>query len=138
MITAGQCDSFLLESLNGGVHAPDDEYRIALYSSAANLSPQTTRYSSGGEIKAIGYVAGGAELQNRRTGLVNGVAWLNWDNPTWTGTIAARGALVYNASKDNRAVVVMDFGKEAISTDELWYVRMPPDGPQALVTLSRS
>jgi hypothetical protein len=137
LITAGVCDSFVLESLTGGVHAPDDEYRMALYSSAANVNPQTTRYSSGGEINAMGYVTGGVELQNRRTGLVNSDAWMNFDNPTWTGTIAARGALIYNASKDNRSVVAMDFGKEIISTDDLFTVRLPPDGPQAPVVFGR-
>jgi len=138
LITAGVCDSFVLESLTGGVHAPDDEYRIALYSSAANLNPQTTRYSSGGEIRAPGYVTGGVELQNRRTGLVNSDAWLNFDNPTWpNATIAARGALIYNASKDNRSVVAMDFGDEVRSTNDLFTVRMPPDGPQAPVVFGR-
>jgi hypothetical protein len=44
----------------------------------------------------------------------------------WPGsTIRARGALVYNFSRDNRAVAVLDFGAEVASTNDKFTVTLP-------------
>jgi hypothetical protein len=133
VIVGGICETFVLESFDG-VHQPADEYRIALYTSAANLSPATQRYTQIGEIAALGYTVGGKPISGRRSGRVPGEGtWINFDDAVWMGTITARGALIYNASKENRAVVVCDFGDDIRSTNKEFTAQMPPDGLDAAV-----
>jgi hypothetical protein len=50
---------------------------------------------------------------------------VDFANPTWNpASFTARGALIYNASKSNKAIAVLDFGadKTAVST---FTVQMP-------------
>lgn len=143
MIVAGVCDSFLLECING-IHSETDVYKLALFTSAANLNPQTTKYLPASEIKAVGYEPGGIVLTGRVTGLADSMegkvpdksAWLNFASPTWIGSLTARGSLVYNSSKGNRAVVVSDFGDDIRSTNDVFTARFPPDGLTAVVVFS--
>lgn len=128
MITSGGCISFFVECFDG-VHGPDDTYKVALYDGTADLGPQTTRYTTAGEAKGAGYEIGGVVLTGRRlTKLDNGAA-LSF-NPVVIpkSTLAASGALVYNASKGNRAVAVADFGGEVRSTRGPFEVNAPDDG----------
>ncbi len=46
------------------------------------------------------------------TGLAIG---LEFPNVSWTGAITARCALIYNSSKANRSVAVLDFGSDKTS-----------------------
>lgn len=47
-------------------------------------------------------------------------------DPTWTSaTITARGALIYNSSKTNKAVCVLDFGSDITSTAGTFTVQFP-------------
>ena len=53
-------------------------------------------------------------------------AIVDFADVTWpASTITARGALVYNASKANRSIAVLDFGSDKISTDGDFTVSMP-------------
>jgi hypothetical protein len=117
-IISGLCTSAKREFLMG-FHTPGDQYRVALYRQDANLSPErTTSYTNQGEITGEGYVAGGQALHGYQCLLDRGVAVMGWTQaPTWkNATIVAWGALIYNASKGNRAVVIVDFGKPVTST----------------------
>jgi hypothetical protein len=42
-----------------------------------------------------------------------------------SATITARGALIYNSSKSNKAIAVLDFGSDKISTNGTFTVQMP-------------
>jgi hypothetical protein len=44
------------------------------------------------------------------------VAYANWNNVSWTAALTARCALIYNASKGNKSVAVLDFGSDKTST----------------------
>ena len=137
MIVGGMTDSFLLEILNG-VHEPDDDYALALYSSSANLGPQTTGYTTLGEVRAMGYDAGGHSLSGRDTGGLDNGAWLNFDDEVWPNvSLVARGGLVYNRSKGGKSVVVVDFGDDIRSTNHEFVARFPKDGEEAAVVLTR-
>jgi len=104
-----------------------DVFRMALYTSDAELGPATPGYTTLGEVQAQGYSAGGQVL----TGFTllrpaaRSVA-IVWDSPVlWpNSTITARGALIYNASRGNVAVAVLDFGKDIISTDHEFEVTL--------------
>ena len=106
-----------------------DTLNMALYTSAANLGPTTTAYTATGEVATgNGYTAGGQALNVNDSGSIdNGVAVFAVDEPVWpTATFTARGALLYNASKSNRAMGVYDFGVDITGQGGDFVVRMPP------------
>ncbi len=124
MITEGITNNArfdFLDSLRG------DIIKIALYSTFADLGPQTTAYTDENEVAANGdYVAGGMALQGFTVVRDGSGAYLDWVDPVWeTASIAARGALIYNASKNNRAIGVLDFGEIVVSTNAPFRVRLP-------------
>ena len=125
-ITAAVCDSYTQDILSG-THTNTDTYKIALYTSSATLSSGTTAYSATNEVSGTGYTAGGASLTGFATSLDTGVAILDFTtDPTWTtATITARGALIYNSSKSNKAVCVLDFGSDITSTAGTFTVQFP-------------
>lgn len=103
-----------------------DVFKIALYTSSANLSSATTVYSSSNESSGTGYTPGGATLTNLGTSLSGTTAYLSWDNYTWTSaTISAAGALIYNSSRNNAAVAVLSFGATYSSTNGNFTVTFP-------------
>ena len=97
-------------------------YNIALYTNAATLNADTTAYTSIGEASGGNYAAGGQALTisqiptiGNQTGIATG--YLSFDNAAWTGSITARGALIYLANgTTNPAVCVLDFGNDKTST----------------------
>jgi len=101
-----------------------DTFKIALYTSAASLDDSTPAYTPTGEASGGNYVAGGAVLSGAAVALSNGVAYMTFANPSWTGAITARGALIYNVSKANRAIAILDFGSNKQSS-ATFTVQMP-------------
>lgn len=137
-ITAAIPNSFKAD-LFAGVHAAADVYKIALYTSAATLDKTTTAYSATNEVSGTGYTAGGATLAGYTPGSGSDVAWIDWTtDPTWANaTITARGALIYNSSKSNKAVAVIDFGADITSTAATFTVQLPaPGATTAVVRIS--
>jgi len=100
---------------------------MALYGSSANLGPDTTAYTTTGEITGTGYTAGGVALTSVVVGLTGGVTYLDAANIEWpVATFIARAGLLYNASKANRALAVLDFGAEKASLGNTFRVVLPP------------
>jgi hypothetical protein len=126
MITGGWTNCVKLAFLNG-VHQPTDVYKLALYDGAAHLNALTERYATEHEISAKGYTAGGRTLEGRRAELQMGTGMLSWENDViWPqATIRSPGGLIYNASKDNAALCVLEFGEEVRSTNGRFKVPMP-------------
>ena len=106
-ITTAMPLSFKAELL-GGIHDMDtDVFKIALYTSAATLGASTTAYSATNETTGTGYTAGGNTLTGAAISSSGTTAWATFNNSTWSvATLTARGALIYNSSKANRAVAV--------------------------------
>lgn len=116
MIESGICRAYKLDVLRG-IHSVDDDYYMALYTSAANLSSETERYSPDGEASGPGYEAGGKQIELQVIPRSYGAA-ITIGTQVWeTATIAASGCMIYNASKGNRAVAVMAFGEEVSSVN---------------------
>lgn len=111
-----------------GEFTKSDTYKVALYTSSATLSPLTEQYTSAGEVSGQGYTKGGLTLEGFQSGIDGVTACITWlNNPVWkNATINARGAMIYNASKGNKAVVIADFGQDVISTNGNWVLPMPP------------
>lgn len=135
-ITTAICNSYKQEILEG-VHASADTYKIALYTSSATLSASTTAYSSTNEVSGTGYVAGGKTLTGYVSGLSSGTAYITFDDPSWTSsTITARGCLIYNSSKSNKAVACFDFGSDVISVSGTFTIDLPAAGASALIRIA--
>lgn len=127
MITHGMCNSYKLEC-QAGIHQLGDTYKIALFSADADLGPQTTLYDPTDEVVGPGYDAGGKVLEGATLSLVGNTSILDFGvNPEWPmSTITAHGALIYNASKGNRAVGAINFGSNISSTNAPFKVTLPP------------
>ena len=112
MIIQGMCDSFRGELFQGIHNFNTDTIKVALYSNTtATLNSTTTVYTSVGEISGTGYTAGGEAMTGQSITTVVGASWINWANPSWPGaSFSADGAMFYNASKGNRAIMVLNFG----------------------------
>jgi hypothetical protein len=135
-ITTAVCDSYKQEILEG-VHASNDTYKIALYTDAATLGATTTAYASTNEVaSAGGYTAGGVTLTGFTSGLADGVAYITFADASWSNaTITARGCLIYNSSKSNKAVAAFDFGGNIVSTNGTFTVDLPAAGADALIRI---
>lgn len=125
MIEAGMCNRAKLDFLKG-VHQPGDQYRIALFTEKAKLNADTDRYTSEGEVRGQGYTLGGVTLSGYKAGLIGDVAFITFNPAEWVNSsIAARGGLIFNASKGSAAVVVLDFGELKKSSVGLFRVEFP-------------
>lgn len=126
MIQGGWVNAVKRDFLRG-VHQPEDVYKLALYTSSADLSAWTEFYTTKGEVQAKGYTAGGRALEGYMAELEGSVGVMGWEkNVVWPqATIQARGGLIYNASKEDRALLVVDFMEEVRSTNGKFLVPMP-------------
>jgi len=137
-IAAAVCTSFKAEVLQG-IHQPGHVYKIALFTSSANLDYTTTGYTSSGESSGTGYTAGGATLDGYDVESSGTTAWLTFSNPSWTtATITARGALIYNSTLPGKnAICVIDFGANISSTAGTFSITFPAsDASNALIRLT--
>lgn len=109
-----------------GVHdLVADTIKIALFTAEADLTASTTVYSSSNEVTGLGYMAGG-EVLTGATVLTSGTtAYVDFNNAVWpVANFTTRGALIYNASKGNKAIAVLDFGSDKTTTTS-FTVQMP-------------
>ena len=126
------------KALITGVHQPGDDYRIALYSAAAKIGPTSKAYTTEGEIKGIGYTAGGVTLKGHRTGIIGKNAFITFDDVVLkSATFSAAGAMIYNASKGNAALIVLNIGSEKHVYNSTFELKFPkPTETSALILLA--
>ena len=136
-ITQSMVTSFKVELFGGIQDLDTDTIKIALFTSAATLDAATTAYSTTNEVVGTGYVAGGNTLAGATISSSGTTAFVDFSDTTWTSaTITARGALIYNSSKANRAIAVLDFGADKTSTAGDFTVQMPvADASNALIRI---
>lgn len=141
-ISQAMCTSFKVELLDG-IHDFDtggDTFKIALYTSTATLGASTTAYTTSDEVPSTGnYTAGGNTLTVSQVPTSTGTtAWLDFADTTWSAaTITARGALIYNSSKSNKAVAVLDFGSDKTSTAGDFTIIFPAaDSSNAIIRIA--
>ena len=119
-IVTAICDSFLLELAQAIHDFTSDEIKVALYVDTADLGASTTVYSSDDEASGSGYTAGGvvATVREGYPQVVGHALEVRFDLIEWeSATLTYRGALVYNATKDNRAIAVLDRGMSKTVTN---------------------
>lgn len=119
------CSSFKQQLLNGVHDFSVDAFKIALYTAEANIGASTTAYTATGEVSGAGYSAGGIALVVNPTPTLSGTtAFVSFDNAVFGASLTARGALIYNASQGNAAVLVLDFGADKTMSN--FTVEFPP------------
>ena len=128
------CNTFKEGLFNADFDFSSGTFRLALYTNAANLNEDTTEYTTTGEATGGNYVAGGQVL-TPTVAEANGVAYITFDNVSWTGVITARGALIYKAGA-NGAVCVLDFGSDKTSTSTFQVQFPAATSSSAIIRLS--
>lgn len=122
--------SFLSELVNGVHDLDTDSLKMALYTDAVTLSSATTAYTTTGEASGTGYTAGGKAMTLAsgypQAGAVGNTYDFRFGDVEWTSSsITARWALIYNSSKSNRSIMVLDFGRNRQSVSATLAVRFP-------------
>ena len=129
MITQCLTASFkqeLLEGIHNFALVGGDTFKIALYTSSANLDSSTLIYTTTNEVVGTGYTAGGGTLTRLGVTLSGTTAYTSWADFTWANsTLTVAGALIYNASKANRSVAVLNFGGSYSTTAHPFTITFP-------------
>jgi hypothetical protein len=124
----GQTLSFRSDIVQGGQDLSTDTLYMALYTGFATLGPTTTEYITDNEVEGTGYDAGGVEITGVtiNSDSVTNTVYIDFNNVSWPGAnFTARGALIYNSSKSNKSVAVLDFGSDKTFTSVTNTVTMP-------------
>lgn len=124
-ITQAICNSFKQQLFQAEhnfntIGAGGQTFKLALYTSSANLGASTTAYTTSGEVSSSGtnYTAGGATLTSLGVSLSSATAFLDFNDVTFVNvTLSARGCLIYNSSNVDKSVAVFDFGADKTATN---------------------
>ena len=147
-ITQAMCTSFKTELLQGvhnfyngsggGSAGTGATFKIALYTSSATLGAATTAYATTNDTTGTAYNAGGNSLTNVTPTSSGTPAFTDVADTTWsTSTITARGALIYNDSVSDKAVLVLDFGSDKSSSSGDFTITFPTaDASSAIIRIA--
>jgi hypothetical protein len=137
MINQGQTTSFKQELYEGIHDFLTDSIYIALYDGNAMLTQATTVYSTANQVVGTGYTAGGKELQNATVNAADDTAYISFDNIAWTNaSFTARCALIYNATKGNKSIAVLDFGSDKTVVNQTLTITFPANLPDSAIIRS--
>ena len=140
-ISQAMCTSFkqeLLEAVHNFKNSGGDTFKIALYTSSASLGAGTTAYTTSNEVSGTGYTSGGNTLTRVDPSSSGTTALTDFANSTWSSsTITARGALIYNDTDSDKAVAVLDFGADKVSSGGDFTVSFPAaDASNAIIRIA--
>ena len=134
-------DSFKTDLL-GGVFDFDSSggstFKLALYTDISGFSTSTTAYTTTNEVSSSGtnYTAGGNTLTNLGVDISSNIAYVDFDDLTFSSvTLTAVGALIYKGTS-NEAVLVLDFGGSKTATNGDFVIQFPAaDSSNAIIRL---
>ena len=135
----GATNAFATGLMNGVYNFTSGSFKMALYTGAATLGPDTAVYTAGmtGEVVATGYTAGGIALPvSVAPTSANDVSYISFSNVTWYGNITARGALIYQDGGSNPTVCVLDFGSDKTSVVSLTVQFPTADSTNAIIRIT--
>jgi len=140
-ISQAICTSFKVELMTAThdfTASTGDSFKIALFTSSATLGAATTAYSapadpdadptSTNEVTQTGtnYTAGGQALTNVTPTSSGTTAFVDFDDEVFSNvSLTARGALIYNDDKSDKAVIVLDFGADKTATTGDFTIQFP-------------
>ena len=132
-------DSFK-EQLLGGYHSfnasgdtpAGSSFKIARYTSSADLTATTTVYVTSGEVASGGgYTTAGEALTNTGVAKSTVTSYTDFSDVSWTSaSFTARGCLIYNSSSisgltSNAAVCSIDFGGDKTVSSGTFTIQFP-------------
>jgi len=124
------CNSFkaeLFQAIHNFTASTGDVFKLALYTSAASLSANTTAYSTTNESAGVNYTAGGATLTKVTPALSGSTVIVTFNDLVFNSLTATyRQVLIYNSSKANRAVAVFVFDSDRVISGGNVTFQMPP------------
>ena len=129
-----QTTSFKAELYQAVHNLLTDTIKIALYTGNVSLGYATTVYSSTNEVSGTGYTAGGVIMTGVTINTSGYVAYVNFSNVVFNAAVTARCALIYNASKGNKSICVIDFGSDKTSAN--FTITMPANTSTAALIRS--
>ena len=116
-IVQTQTTSFKKELYEAVHNFTTDTFKIALYTASADLNESTTVYSSVNEVSGGGYTLGGVTMTGVTISSSGYTAYIDFADVVFNASVTARCALIYNSSRANRSVAVLDFGSDKTSTN---------------------
>ena len=133
-IVQTQTTSFKMELYQAVHNMLTDTLKIALYTANANLNEATTIYSTTNEVTGGGYVAGGVTLTGVTLNSDGYTAYINFSNVVFNAAVTSRCALIYNVTRGNKSIAVLDFGSDKTSTN--FTITMPANTATAALIRS--
>lgn len=140
-ISQAICTSFKVELMTAThdfTASTGDSFKIALFTSSATLGAATTVYTapadgaadptSTNEVSSTGtnYTTGGQALTNVTPTSSGTTAFVDFDDEVFSNvSLTARGALIYNDDKSDKAVIVLDFGEDKTATTGDFTIQFP-------------
>ena len=143
-ITTAMCTSFKSELL-GGIHDLDtDVLKLALIQEtpAGTYGAATTNYSdvTGNSDEATGtnYTAGGQALDGATITVDGTTAIVDFTDEVFADvTVSCDGCIIYNSSKSNKAIAVIDFGGTVSATAGDLTIEFPTaDASNAIIRIA--
>ena len=140
-ITQAMCTSFkkeLLEGVHNFKNSGGSTFKLALFTSSATLGAATTAYATTNEVTGTNYTAGGANLTRVDPSSSGTTALTDFADLTFsTATVTANGALIYNSSASDAAVIVLAFGGDKTSTAGDFTIQFPTaDASNAIIRIA--
>ncbi len=143
-ITSAVCTSFKQELLVGTHNftaTTGNTFKIALFTSSATLGASTTAFATTNEItnsSGTAYTSGGATLTNITPTTDSTTAVCDFTDVSFTSaSFTANGALIYNSSASNKAVVVIAFGGDKTVSSGTFTIQFPAaDATNAIIRLA--
>ena len=140
-ITQAMCTSFkkeLLEGTHNFKNSGGSTFNLALFTSSATLGASTTAYATSNEATGTNYSAGGASLTRVDPSSSGTTALTDFADLTFsTATVTANGALIYNSSASDKAVIVLAFGGDKTSTAGDFTIQFPTaDASNAIIRIA--
>ena len=144
-------DSFK-EQLLGGYHSfnasgdtpAGSAFKIALYTSSADLTTTTTVYVTSGEVASGGgYTTAGEALTNTGVAKSTVTSYTDFSDVSWTSaSFTARGCMIYNSSTisgltTNACVCTIDFGGDKTVSSGTFTIQFPAnDSSNAIIRIT--
>ena len=152
MAIASVLQNTFKEELLGGYHSfnasgdtpAGSAFKIALYTSSADLTTLTTAYTATAEVASGGgYTTAGEALTNTRVAKSTVTSYTDFSDVSWTSaSFTARGCLIYNSSTisgltTDAAVCSIDFGGDKTVSSGTFTIQFPAnDSSNAIIRIT--
>ena len=140
------------EELLGGYHSfnasgdtpAGSAFKIALYTSSADLTTLTTAYTTTAEVASGGgYTTAGEALTNTGVAKSTVTSYTDFSDVSWTSaSFTARGCMIYNSSTisgltANSTVCTIDFGGDKTVSSGTFTIQFPTnDSSDAIIRIT--